>query len=525
MSSSAAPDDDLVSSFCAITGASPDQAQFFLDSSAGALDAAISAFYDHGGDAAAAAAAAAAGGATGDDGDDTGSRGVAAAVPAAPPRDPRAAAAAAAAARAGGAAVGGASGPAMTSQAMFSAGGAEEGGEEVQQRQPRVTAPVAGPSGAAGGAGAMGRFVGGVGKGKGSKRSGRGGGGGGGRIRTLGDIGRRRDEEEDEEDEDYDEDDDDDDREEYYAGGEKSGIAVQDPNKRRGQGGLGSLGPPGAGALDMDDIFARAQQQGARQGTSADLDGGGGGGGGGRRGGGAFSGVGRTLGGTGGEAEGATGQGQGAGGGEGAEEGGRRVVRHTVTFYLNGFTVDEGPLRQLQDPANAAFLKSILERGECPRELQSADPNEDVELNLLRVNDQWTPPPEPKYVAFSGQGRTLGEAAMPDTQPPPAAAAAAAPAAAGPANPQGPTGGLQVDEEQPVTSIQVRLLDGTRLVARFNHAHTVAHIRAFIDAARLVGGGERRYALQTMGFPPKRLEDESQTIADAGLVNSVVVQR
>ncbi|CAI5974833.1 unnamed protein product [Closterium sp. NIES-64] len=528
MSSSAAPDDDLVSSFCAITGAAPDQARFFLDSSAGALDAAISAFYDHGGDAAAAAAAA--GGASGDDSDDTGSRGVAAAVAAAPPRDPRAAAAAAAAARAGGAAVGGPTNPAMTSQAMFSAGGAEEGGEEVQQRQPRVTAPIGGPSGAGGGTSGIGRFVGGVGKGKGSKRTGHGGGGGGGRIRTLGDIGRRRDEDEEEDDEDY-ENEDDDDREEYYAGGEKSGIAVQDPNKRRGPGGMAARGGAGGGALDVDDIFARAQQQGARQGTSADLDAGAGAGGGARRDAGAFSGVGRTLGGPGGEgagggagAEAVTGQGQGQEAMAG--EGGRRVVRHTVTFYLNGFTVDEGPLRQLQDPANAAFLKSILERGECPRELQSADPNEDVELNLLRNNSQWTPPPEPKYVAFSGQGRTLGDAAAAsDAQAPPQPPAAAAPAATGPTNPQAPAGGLQVDESQPVTSIQVRLADGTRLVARFNHAHTVAHIRAFIDAARPGGSAGRRYSLQTMGFPPKRLEDESQTIAAAGLVNSVIVQR
>jgi len=32
---------------------------------------------------------------------------------------------------------------------------------------------------------------------------------------------------------------------------------------------------------------------------------------------------------------------------------------HTVTFYNNGFTVDDGPLRQQDDPANAPFLQSI----------------------------------------------------------------------------------------------------------------------------------------------------------------------
>jgi hypothetical protein len=39
-----------------------------------------------------------------------------------------------------------------------------------------------------------------------------------------------------------------------------------------------------------------------------------------------------------------------------------------------------------------------------------------------------------------------------------------------------------VDESQPTTSIQLRLGDGTRLVAKFNHTHTVGDIRRFVDA-------------------------------------------
>ena len=36
------------------------------------------------------------------------------------------------------------------------------------------------------------------------------------------------------------------------------------------------------------------------------------------------------------------------------------VVTHNVTFWRNGFTVDDGPLRQLDDPANALFLEVII---------------------------------------------------------------------------------------------------------------------------------------------------------------------
>lgn len=37
------------------------------------------------------------------------------------------------------------------------------------------------------------------------------------------------------------------------------------------------------------------------------------------------------------------------------------VVHHTVTLWRNGFTVDDGPLRSFDDPANASFLEVILD--------------------------------------------------------------------------------------------------------------------------------------------------------------------
>lgn len=33
------------------------------------------------------------------------------------------------------------------------------------------------------------------------------------------------------------------------------------------------------------------------------------------------------------------------------------VVTHTITFWRNGFSVDDGPLRRLDDPQNAPFLE------------------------------------------------------------------------------------------------------------------------------------------------------------------------
>lgn len=83
--------------------------------------------------------------------------------------------------------------------------------------------------------------------------------------------------------------------------------------------------------------------------------------------------------------------------------------------------------------------------------------------------------------------------------------------------------GLSVDAALPSTSIQLRLVDGTSMVAHFNMHHTVGHIRAFIDTSR--PGPSRTYQLQMVGFPPKQLNDLGQTIEEAGLANSVIIQK
>lgn len=124
--------------------------------------------------------------------------------------------------------------------------------------------------------------------------------------------------------------------------------------------------------------------------------------------------------------------------------------------------------------------------------------------------------PEVQRVPFQGVGRTLGSSSATESS---VETNVGAPLLSAPA----PSEGLVVNQSQPSTSIQLRLADGTRMVAHFNHHHTVAHIRSFINASR--PGGPTSYQLQTVGFPPKILTDLTQTIEQAGLLNSVVVQR
>ncbi len=70
---------------------------------------------------------------------------------------------------------------------------------------------------------------------------------------------------------------------------------------------------------------------------------------------------------------------------------------------------------------------------------------------------------------------------------------------------------------------QVRLNDGSRLVARLNSSHTVGDLRQYISLARPHLAASP-FALLTT-FPSKELEDEAATLEAAGLLNAAVMLR
>ncbi|KAL6546792.1 Plant UBX domain-containing protein 4 [Orobanche minor] len=317
-----------------------------------------------------------------------------------------------------------------------------------------------------------------------------------GRIRTLSDLNRPAA---------HDTDSDSDAPQEYYTGGEKSGMLVQAPSKDN----------------DIDAIFDQARQLGAVRGPlenepSASSRN--------------FSGTGRLL----------------SGETTPASPQLPESLVHNIVFWRNGFTVNDGPLRRLDDPENAPFIESVV-KSECPKELEPSDRRSAVSVNLIRREENCPDPkipgaslllplalracpraslksspkwrksePEVRPVSFQGVGRTLGSSSATDSGPD---ATVTAPLLTAPS----PSMGLVVDGSLPSTSIQLRLADGTRMVTHFNHHHTIADIRSFIDASR--PGGLRSYQLQAVGFPPKILTDLNQTIEQAGLLNSVVIQK
>lgn len=138
-----------------------------------------------------------------------------------------------------------------------------------------------------------------------------------------------------------------------------------------------------------------------------------------------------------------------------------------------------------------------------------------------------------QHRAFAGKGHTLGSPAPNVVEQAPATAAGAGAsgttAAAKPAgssnedNEKRANEELKLNETAPLTTIQVRLMDGSRISTRFNHSHTVDDIRSYIITAR------PQYVDRTFnlisGFPSKPLTDGTATIEAAGLLNASILQR
>ena len=82
---------------------------------------------------------------------------------------------------------------------------------------------------------------------------------------------------------------------------------------------------------------------------------------------------------------------------------------------------------------------------------------------------------------------------------------------------------FQVSSDAPQTNIQIRLDDGSRLVATLNHTHTVADLRRYVTTARpQLAACE--FALRT-SYPPKELTDDAATLEAAGLLNAALLLR
>merc|ERR1712110_618605 len=105
-------------------------------------------------------------------------------------------------------------------------------------------------------------------------------------------------------------------------------------------------------------------------------------------------------------------------------------------------------------------------KGEVPNELRSQVQNGNVALDMEDHRDEDYVPP--KVILFSGSGNQLGGSVANKTS-----STSVSDADIGSFE-------LKVDENEPVTSIRIRLSNGQTVVQKFNKSHLVADLRKFI---------------------------------------------
>ncbi|CBY01556.1 similar to Cdc48-dependent protein degradation adaptor protein (Shp1) [Plenodomus lingam JN3] len=285
----------------------------------------------------------------------------------------------------------------------------------------------------------------------------------------------------------------DDENQDFFAGGEKSGLAVQNPNAANPRD-------------QINNILKRARQNAPRPGGDDEQP---------RS---HFRGAGTTL------------------GGDDAPS--RTIPDPTANIpappprahrelhlWRDGFSVDDGALFRYDDPANARTLE-MINTGHAPLHILNVEHGQEVDVEVHAHKDEDYKQPKKKYVPFSGSGNRLGSptpAASGSAAAAPSAAVTSSSSASASAASAQPT--VHVDDSIPTLMLQIRLGDGTRLQSRFNTTHTIGDVYDFVTRSS-AESQQREYALMTT-FPSKELTDKNQVLGDMAEFKrgGVVVQK
>ena len=178
-------------------------------------------------------------------------------------------------------------------------------------------------------------------------------------------------------------------------------------------------------------------------------------------------------------------------------------------LWDDGFSIEDGPLRRFDDAQNAADLQ-MIHQGRAPLHLMNVRHDQPVDVQLIKHDENYKPQPK-VYKPFSGSGQRLGSptpgGSSTSSAPAPATAPVPATAASSAATPEVP-----LDSAQPTLSLRVQLADGTRLPARFNTTHTLGDVYAFIERASS-GNNGRPWVVATT-FPNKDHTDKSLVLGE-----------
>lgn len=190
---------------------------------------------------------------------------------------------------------------------------------------------------------------------------------------------------------------------------------------------------------------------------------------------------------------------------------GNQKVEIVVRLWKDGFTVNDEDLRSYTSEENQEFLEAI-KRGELPLELECRAEEEELEVNVEDMKEEMYVPRKKTFHPFSGRGYRLGSVA-------PRVVARSRSVHEDAGNPPLPV--VELKDDQPMTSLQIWLADGRRLVQKFNLSHRISDVQDFVGQTQAT---EAPFILTT-SLPFRELTEGSLSLAEADLSNAVIVQR
>ncbi|XP_048842506.1 UBX domain-containing protein 2A isoform X1 [Brienomyrus brachyistius] len=190
---------------------------------------------------------------------------------------------------------------------------------------------------------------------------------------------------------------------------------------------------------------------------------------------------------------------------------GENKVEIVVRLWKNGFTVNDEDLRSYTEDENQQFLEAI-KRGELPPELENSAEEEELEVNVEDLKEEMYVPRKKSFHPFTGRGYRLGSVA-------PRIIARSPSIHKEDSAPTVPS--VSLNDTEPVTSLQIWLADGRRLVQKFNLSHRISDVRDFVQQSESSGSP----FILTTSLPFRELRQPDQSLQEADLSNAVIVQR
>ncbi|KAK6458891.1 uncharacterized protein RJT20DRAFT_123999 [Scheffersomyces xylosifermentans] len=192
-------------------------------------------------------------------------------------------------------------------------------------------------------------------------------------------------------------------------------------------------------------------------------------------------------------------------------------VTREITFWKQGFTVGDGPLHRYDDPSNLTILQE-LKRGRVPMSLLDVEFGQDVDVSVFKKTDEdWTPPKR-KAGGFHGHGQRLGSPVPGEviSSPQPAASTESPLKQESTPKPE--------PEEEGDSTVQIRFANGKRTSKKFKSTDSIKTVYEFVRNHEY-NDSQKAFTL-SHAFPVKPIEEsEENTVESSKLKNAVIVQR